>query len=185
MSYQVAKLVARIAENLPEMSPDVMQGWIENPKALQKFLTGLCPPIRDVLIIDCEDFPFVPGDLKVENHKEGGQLEWDPAKVRLHFSPNQQNDKSIQGHKLRKELENEPVLNANVLDSLLDHPNLIPEEWKGKFVFFWGTIYRDSDDHLYVRYLFWFGGKWDWSYEGLGHKFDYRSPAACSQVSSK
>jgi len=49
MSYQVAKLVARIAENLPEMSSDVMQGWIENPKALQKLLLGLCPPSADAL----------------------------------------------------------------------------------------------------------------------------------------
>ena len=45
MSYQVAKLIARMAENLPdEMSEDVMQGWIENPRALQKFLSGLNPP---------------------------------------------------------------------------------------------------------------------------------------------
>ena len=44
MSYQVAKLIARLAENLPDMSEDIMQGWIENPKGLQKFLAGLCPP---------------------------------------------------------------------------------------------------------------------------------------------
>lgn len=44
MSYQVAKLIARIAENLPEMSEDMMQGWIENPKALQRFLSRLGPP---------------------------------------------------------------------------------------------------------------------------------------------
>jgi len=44
MSYQVAKLIARIAENLPDMSPDVMQRWIDNPKGLQKFLSGLRPP---------------------------------------------------------------------------------------------------------------------------------------------
>jgi hypothetical protein len=40
MDRQVLKLVARIAENLPEMSADVIQGWIENPKGLQKFLSG-------------------------------------------------------------------------------------------------------------------------------------------------
>lgn len=42
MSVQIAKLIARIAENLPEMTPGVMQGLIENPKALQVFLKGLC-----------------------------------------------------------------------------------------------------------------------------------------------
>lgn len=42
---QTAKLVARIAENLPEMTGDVMQGWIDNPLALQTALQiGLCPP---------------------------------------------------------------------------------------------------------------------------------------------
>lgn len=45
MSYQVAKLIARIAENLPEMDENVMQGWIESPKGLQKVLReALCPP---------------------------------------------------------------------------------------------------------------------------------------------
>lgn len=41
MSYQVAKLIARIAENMPEMSSDIMQGWIENPKSLQRVLRTL------------------------------------------------------------------------------------------------------------------------------------------------
>lgn len=46
MSHQVAKLIARIAENLPEMNKNVMQDWIDNPKSLQRFLTGLCPPTK-------------------------------------------------------------------------------------------------------------------------------------------
>ncbi|MFH1472803.1 MAG: hypothetical protein ABIF06_00065 [bacterium] len=42
MDGQTAKLIARIAENLPKkMSSDVIQGWIDNPKRLQKFLSGL------------------------------------------------------------------------------------------------------------------------------------------------
>jgi len=44
MSSQIAKFIARVAENLPDMSSDIMQGWIDNPKGLQKFLLGLCPP---------------------------------------------------------------------------------------------------------------------------------------------
>ena len=47
MSYhtQTAEFIATVAQNLPEMSSDIMQGWIENPKGLQKFLTGLCPSV--------------------------------------------------------------------------------------------------------------------------------------------
>jgi hypothetical protein len=41
---QAWKLGAVILQNLPEMSGEVMQGWIENPKALQKVLREtLCP----------------------------------------------------------------------------------------------------------------------------------------------
>lgn len=40
---QTAQFVAVVTQNLPDMSSDIMQGWIENPKALQKFLQGLCP----------------------------------------------------------------------------------------------------------------------------------------------
>jgi len=38
---QTGKLIARIAENLPQMSGDIMQGWIDNPMGLQEFLGGL------------------------------------------------------------------------------------------------------------------------------------------------
>lgn len=41
MDKQELKLGARILENLPTMSSDVMQGWIDNPKSLKEFLSGL------------------------------------------------------------------------------------------------------------------------------------------------
>jgi hypothetical protein len=135
-------------------------------------------------IIDCDADPFMPEGWKVESHRKHGKLEWNPSNVRLHLSPNQQNNKVIQGNNLRKELENEPVLNANVADYLLAHPNLIPEEWKGKYVFFWGTIYRDSGGNLYIRYLCWNGNRWGWSDDWLGYDWLSDNPAACSQVSS-
>jgi hypothetical protein len=40
---QAHKFAAVILQNLPEVTEDVMQGWIENPKALQKLLAGLVP----------------------------------------------------------------------------------------------------------------------------------------------
>lgn len=139
-------------------------------------------------IIDCDAEPFLPEILperwEVESHKKGGSLEWNPTKVRLHLSPSQQGGKCIKGNRLRKELENEPVLNANVLDFLIKHPELIPEEWKDKCVFFWGTIYRNSGGLLYVRFLDWDGGRWYWSYGCLGGDWSGIYPAVCSQVSS-
>lgn len=43
MDKQDRKFWARMFENVPEMQTDVKQGWIDNPKALKKFLAGLVP----------------------------------------------------------------------------------------------------------------------------------------------
>ena len=41
---QTATFLAVVGQNMPELSGDVMQRWIENPKVLQKALRVLCPP---------------------------------------------------------------------------------------------------------------------------------------------
>jgi hypothetical protein len=128
-------------------------------------------------LIDCDSAPFIPNGWSVEEHKKSGFFKFDPAKISLYLSKKQKKG-SIGGHDLRKELSNKPVMNANILDYLLDHPELIPEEWKGKYIFFWGTIYRDSDGNLYVRCLYWRGSEWRWSYDWLGSDFDSDDPAA-------
>ena len=48
MSYhnQTAEFIATVAQNMPMMSTDVMQGWIQNSKALKKLLSGLNPPVN-------------------------------------------------------------------------------------------------------------------------------------------
>lgn len=136
-------------------------------------------------LIDCDAGPFVPKGWKVEEHKKGGQFVFDhPAQVTLYLSKNQQGGKCIEGHKLRKELADEPVLNANVLDYLLKNTRLIPEDWKEdekgntRYIFFWGTIYRYSDGDLCVRFLFWGGDAWDWSNRWLDDGWDGFGPAA-------
>lgn len=135
-------------------------------------------------VIDCDADPFIPSSWKVEEHKKGGPLALDLSKVKLHLSPNQQDDKAIEGKKLRKELASEPVFNANVLDYLLAHPELIPEEWKKdekgntRYIFFWGTIYRDSGGGLCVRFLCFSGGRWDWDFSWLDLDWGDYYPAA-------
>ena len=131
-------------------------------------------------IIDCNAHPFVPDGWTVKEHKKSGQLEWDPTKVELYLDEGQQNGNRIKGNELRKMLKSKPVLNANVLDYLLAHPNLIPEEWKGRTVFFWGTIYRDSDGYQYVRYLYWDHDWWSWSDYWLDRGWNGLDPAAVS-----
>jgi len=129
-------------------------------------------------IIDLDKNPFVPEDWKVEEHIKGGELEWDPAKVALYLSEEQQGDKMIQGHQLREELKGKPVYNANLLDYLLKNPQLIPGEWECEAVFFWGTIYRDQDNSLCVRCLNWSGVGWYGDHSWLDYEFIAANPAA-------
>lgn len=65
MDKQTAKLGARILENLPgNMSDDVMQGWIDNPKVLQEFLAGLVAfPPQERFLIHHENFVLTGGPL--------------------------------------------------------------------------------------------------------------------------
>jgi len=45
---QALKFGAVVLQNLPELSGDVMQGWIQNSRSLQRVLkNALCPPESD------------------------------------------------------------------------------------------------------------------------------------------
>jgi hypothetical protein len=127
--------------------------------------------------IDCAARPFVPNGWAVEDHQNGGIWKWDASKMKLYVSNNQKDGKVTKGHELRKELMQKLVVNANVLDYLLAHPHLIPEEWKGKAVFFWGTIYCDTNGHLFVRCLYWRGDRWHWHYFWLVSGWSEHGPA--------
>ena len=136
------------------------------------------------------NLPF--NGAKVEFHQGGGWVKVEKRadglyigdkKVTLHLSKKQLNGKTIRGHELREELSGKPVLNSNILDALMEHPEFIPEEWKKDakgntiYIFFWGTIFRDAGGNLYVRYLYWFDGGWYWYYRWLDVDW-YGGPAA-------
>lgn len=131
-------------------------------------------------IIDCDIAPFVPKndyDWIVLEHKKGGQLVWDPTKIQLYLPEHWQrgggSHNYIEGEKFRAELANKPVLNANVLDFLLDYPHLIPHEWKkndsgsARHIYFWGTIYISKGGFINVRYLYFDIFKWSCSSKSL------------------
>ncbi len=128
--------------------------------------------------IDCDADPFLPDGWKVEEHQKGGIFKWTESLIGLHLDRGQQNGKCIGGHDLRKALQTRKVLNANVLDFLLKHSELIPEEWKGKAVFFWGTVYRYPGGSCCVLYLYWDDGQWHWSVDWLGSGWNRRRPSA-------
>ncbi len=131
-------------------------------------------------IVDLDADPFVPDGCSVVQHRKGGMLDFDAAKIALHLSRKQEGNGEIEGHKLREELKTQPVYNANLLDWYLRKGNqhLIPKEWKGKAVLFWGTIYRNQECILYVRFLYWDDDGWHWGYSWLNRNLYSNSPAA-------
>ncbi len=132
-------------------------------------------------LIDCDADPFVPNGWRVVKHQKGGFFKWDSAKVEFYLSPNQQDGKFVKGDKLRDELASKPVLNVNVLDYLLANPHLIPEEWKSRYVFFWGTVYADADGNLCVRFLYWHDVRWIWYDYWLEYAWSDMFPAALAR----
>ncbi|MEK7611768.1 MAG: hypothetical protein AAB407_00230 [Patescibacteria group bacterium] len=168
-------------------TPELMNALAERPDLFKQLLQVQLgnAEIRIVdHVVDCDVDPMIPDGWKIEDHQKGGQWKWDPAKVNLFLSDPQKEGKTIRGTELRKQLQGQPVLNACVLDYLLAHPYLIPEDWKQddkgrtRYTFFWGTIYRHSNGNLGVRYLYWDGGRWDWSCRWLDDGWDGQDPAA-------
>lgn len=127
--------------------------------------------LDSMYLVNCDAFPFIPEGWSVEEHKKGGNFQFDSIKISLYLSQRQKNG-GISGIDLKRELDKKPLINANVLDYLLHHPDLIPENWKSELVFFWGTIYRDSEGKLCVRCLYRFGSDWSWTYAWLHNDFD-------------
>lgn len=124
--------------------------------------------ILDGHIVDCDAPVFIPEKWKVLPEEDQlprrirGLVKFDPAKVALHLVDSQKKGKGIEGYNVREELSGTPVYTAHVLDYLLANPHLIPEEWKGKALFFWGTIYKDGQCNFFVRYLYWNDNRWVW-----------------------
>lgn len=127
--------------------------------------------------IDCDADPLVPDGWSVENHQKGGQLKWDPASIELYFSSAQETC-GIRGVNLLEELKDKPMMNANVIEFLIANPHLLPEEWKDKFVYFWGTIYWDSNGDFCVRYLDTNDTVLNWGFRMLRLEINNSSPAA-------
>lgn len=135
-------------------------------------------------VIDLDVAPFVPESWRVDEEDQlpsrvRGRFEWSRDKVELFFVEQQQGRKSIQGYILKQLLAIQPVFPAHVLDWLLEHPDQIPNEYKGRYVFFWGTIYCGPGGWRpnIVRCLNWNKNEWGWSYHWLLKEWDAKGPA--------
>lgn len=182
MDKQTGKLIARIAENLPEMDTDVMQGWIENPKGLQSFLGGLNPPkpepapepSLDLLVrVDRSVKPSYPDWLKKLMHPElerKGPAEYNLQEVELWLHDSQKNG-VVSGNDIYKCLKKTKALGSclNLQDGLAIQKKGIAvfrKLFSGKAVFLWGSVVQFQGGGLRVPYLCGNGGevvvRWRW-----------------------
>jgi len=117
----------------------------------EEILAENAPPSAYKHIIDCDAAPYLHPYWEVKEHQKGGLLEWNLENIALYKSDQQKpfiaTGRSIHGEDLYKELTlmNKKLLNANTMKYLRDHKELIPEDWQGKRIFFWGTIMYDQD----------------------------------------
>jgi hypothetical protein len=182
-AYDKMGLDAEQAQRLNERGDELVSGFKE--------LLGNLAAVAVGDVVDCDADASIPSGYNwtIERHIKGGKVRLerrgdnlyvDGKKIVLHLVKRQTGNGVVQGYELRKELENGKLvlLNANILDYLLDHPEMIPDSWKGKAIFFWGTVYRSSDGDLRVRCLYWDGGRWGWHCGWLGLVWCFSGPAA-------
>jgi len=133
----------------------------EQPLAIQ--------PVQ--LTIDCNTQPKVPDMWQLGKHNMIlGRWAWNLRKVTLtDLGAFECECTDYEFVELRCMDYGAVPANANVLDFLLEHPDLIPSEWKGKQIHFCGTVYEGGGDRM-VRCLAWhsFNG-WHESH----HRDDY------------
>lgn len=103
-------------------------------------------------LIDCNQTPFIPDGLFIVEHRKFGVFKLNPSYTKLDLSRKKKN-MSIMGTDMRKHLSKKWVMNANILDFVIENPDLVPENWKNKIIYFWGTIYGTSNGDLHVACL--------------------------------
>ena len=97
----------------------------------------------------------------------------------------EKNEKSIKGENKLKRLKEKSCirLDAKIFQMLWENQHLIPENWKEKtngnttYIFFDGTVLRNSVGIRYVLYLYGDGGEWGWFYGWLGGGFGASDPS--------
>lgn len=163
-------------------------GQFKNLTSIKQVLNGYAEIVPVNHVVDCDIAPEIFSDWQKEEHRKMGKVKLENRDGKLYangqevvrfLSKKQKDGKVIEGHKLRQEFKSKPTLNACILDYLLKHSELIPEEWKTGLTYFWGTIFRRSDGDLFVVYLCWHGSSWVWRCGWLGLGWVGSEPAAC------
>jgi hypothetical protein len=124
--------------------------------------------------------PLVPDGWELESHQPTPPIKDFRAQFKF-YQAKAQRSGFIEGNELAKELQQQKVVNATVLDFLLRqleyNPRFLSDRWRYdneyhcRYIFFWGTIYRYDGD-LCIRCLRWNNVKWEWSYGWLNSQWN-------------
>jgi len=140
-------------------------------KDILQFLNGFAEISIVEHIIDCTVPPFTPEGWEIEKHIKGIIIQWNEytgGKIIDHLEKIADHNIFIDPDELSGEMPLTAMpLTANILDYLVDHPRLVPREWRGKDVLFFGTLYRDRAGNLVVRYLNCRGSGNRWGYQAV------------------
>lgn len=183
---QTEKLITCIAENLPDLDADTMQGWIDNPKGLRKFLLGLNPPkvaesSPDFSIrVDRSVSPVYPAWVTEVLHPGlggTGHEEYDLSSDVEQWLHHGQNSGRVTGQVIYDHLKasGELALHLGLADFLAIQQKGIAvfrKLYGGKAVFGWKSVVQARDGDLRLPYLYENGDKvvlsWDWLYNAWG-----------------
>ena len=191
MSIELARLIPWLAGDGKQALDDALKSLGEKYNSTQRIrLTNN----KNLIWVNLDAPPKLPFDgaevkenagggwVKVERRKTG--LYVDDKKIVLHLDEGQKDGKVMVGTKLAEALTGKSVEHPNILDALMEHTHLIPDEFKqdgqGRTIciFFWAVKFRDRDGDLCVRYLYWDDGAWRSHYDWLGSFWGDRNPAA-------
>lgn len=130
--------------------------------------------------------PYFFINIKVLDHRKTGIMALNGSRIKICLLSGQKPIKlgfglklkrSISAQKFLKQIQEYQVLNANVIDWLILHPEEIPDDWKDKVVLFPGTLYRVKPNMILIRSIFWCSYHLKWkegfysSYYNLDNKY--------------
>ena len=97
----------------------------------------------------------------IESDRENLPADWNPKSVKI-ISPLKKGGSVITGEESIKRLSKEPLLGARGFWHYWNNQADIPEEWKGKYVFFDALVLRNPSGNRYSLSLYWDYGRWHW-----------------------
>jgi hypothetical protein len=181
---QFAELTSVVTRTMPrDLLPADMQYWIQHQAELTQLLDRAMRRTTEpkLLTIDYRVLPSLVNMEIVEHHVRSNTDQIDVSKVELILTLKPSDNGSVGGEENLKRLRatGKRLLDVRVMEELFQHPELIPESWKKVgAVYFWGTIFRNSDGYRFVAYLCWDGVAWYWSSFWLDNAWRSLSPAA-------